>query len=63
MEVILPKIQADRNTMREEILAEINGKPRKTSAATSTAAAKADEGKSKSTSDFAREALKEAGLL
>jgi hypothetical protein len=63
MEVILPKIQADRNTMREELLAEINGKPRKTSAATSTAAAKADGGKEKSTADFARESLKEAGLL
>lgn len=58
IQVYLPKLQANRDAMRTELLSEINGKPRSTSAATSTAAAKS-ENKNKTTADYAREAMKE----
>jgi len=62
IEVVIPKLHMDNNKALETVIAETNAKPRRTSAATSTAAAKPAAAAEKSTADFAREAMKEAGL-
>lgn len=57
--VVIPKFQANRDTMRAELLAEINGKPKKVTGTTPAAASVASNG-ARSVEDIVRESI--AGL-
>jgi hypothetical protein len=57
MSVYMPKLAGDRSKMREEILAEINKKPRSSSAPTSPVIAGQETPKAKTTEDIAREVM------
>lgn len=57
MHVVMPKLAGDRTKIRQEVLAEINGQPKSSSAAVAAAVPKADASKPKSTADHAREVL------
>lgn len=54
--IVIPKFQANRDTMRTELLAEINGKPKKVTGTTPAAAAVASGG-ARSVEDIVRESI------
>lgn len=58
LQVVMPKLSTERTTMRQELLAEINGHPNSTSL-TSAAATSPKNEKARSTSDVAREVMRE----
>jgi hypothetical protein len=61
MQVVVPKLASDRTKIRTEVLAEIEAVP-KTSSVTATAAVKpANDGKSKTTAEIAREVIASMG--
>lgn len=60
MQVVMPKLAADRNAMRESLIAEQAAQPRNTSVGAGPAPIKSD--KAKTTADYAREAFKELGV-
>jgi hypothetical protein len=57
MQVVVPRLAGDRTKIRQEVLDEINGVPKTSSVATTTAVAKQDAGKPKTTADIAREVM------
>lgn len=59
MQVVIPRLAGDRTSIRQEVLAEINGLPKSTSV-TQTVTAKPAE-KPKTTSDIAREIMAQMG--
>jgi hypothetical protein len=59
MQVVFPKLAADRNSMREAILAEQNAATRNTSVGVGASAVK-ESGKPKSTRDYAAEEFAKA---
>lgn len=60
VQVVMPKLAADRQKMREELLAEQNAQPRSTSATTTATATKPTDGP-RDTASIAREVLREFG--
>jgi hypothetical protein len=60
MQVVVPKLAGDRTKIRQEVLTEINGQPR-SSSATSTVAPPANTDKPKTTADIARELIAQMG--
>jgi hypothetical protein len=57
MQVVPPKLAADRNKMRSELIAELNEQPHSTSVQVSPAAQKKENTGPKSTADIAREVI------
>lgn len=61
IQVVMPKLAADRQKIHDEALAKINAQPRSTSAASTASAPKT--GGAKTTADIAREVARELGGL